>query len=235
MTRFLRSSPLLVDRYCWTRRSYFTNGDKVQRDDPYFTLGLQYGDGCTLSEIKSAFYKKAAVLHPDTVTSKEEKKRNVQAFQEVLMAYQTLTKMHSNLPGLNGAKDEEEWKQAVWRNSDRIAVNRIDVAGVLKERPIPSPLLQRRQRYNIAIGHPQNSGQRVGGEYLGDSKPRQTSSVGRGQSKWLMDKRAKEPYQSWRWRDGKNEIRRSKTSKYLTTKLRQDNPISITDPTIRTL
>ena len=170
-------------------RGYFTNADRIKREDPYAVLGLRYGDGATVSEIKAAFRAKAAALHPDVNPTPKA----VQEFQAVLQAYETLTKIHTNLPGLDADKDDE-WKMAVWRKSDQIAVNRTDVAGVAKQRPLPSvaDVQQngKKRSHMYVLGHPQQTGVvRRGGEFLGDptaaEKNKVSSSVGRGGSKWV--------------------------------------------------
>jgi len=176
-------------------RTYFTNADRLQQQDPYAVLGLRYGDGATVSEIKAAFRAKAAALHPDVNPTP---KTAVQEFQAVLKAYETLTKIHTNLPGLDADKDDE-WKMAVWRKGDQIAVNRTDVAGVAKRRPLPSVAdgpqnngKKRRRSHMYVLGHPQQTGVvRRGGEFLGnatttaDKNQVVSSSVGRGGSKWV--------------------------------------------------
>jgi len=183
--------------YC--SRNYFTNGDRLRQEDPYAVLGLQYGDGCTVTEIKTAFRQKAAQFHPDVHSCPQEKKKAAQQFQRVLQAYQTLTKIHTQLPGLDASKDFE-WKTAVWRTADRIATNRTDVAGMAKRRPIAFVALQHQhqhRQYQYTLGHPQHGGVRRSGEYLGDidiTKPKIASSVGRGQSKWVTKPATYKPW-----------------------------------------
>jgi len=189
------------------RRPYFTNADRMRQDDPYAVLGLTYGDGCTVAEIKAAFREKAKQLHPDANNGSARARSNgsiksaQQEFQNVLKAYETLTKIHTNLPGLDASKDDE-WKTAVWRRSDRIAVNRTDVAGVKRVRPLPSPNNKHRTTY--VLGHPQRGGvvSTRQGEYLeqdnsGGNKSNNStisSSVGRGQSKWVTRPKTYTPW-----------------------------------------
>jgi len=189
-------------------RNYFTNGDRLRQEDPYAVLGLQYGDGCTVTEIKTAFRQKAAQFHPDVVQDNQQKKHAAQQFQRVLQAYQTLTEIHTQLPGLDASKDFE-WKTAVWRQADRIAIHRTDVAGTAKRRPIASVALhQQQQQYKYTLGHPQHGGVRRSGEYLGssnstDSKPKIASSVGRGQSKWVTKPATYKPWNGGNGGDNK--------------------------------
>ena len=56
------------NRYQNQRRNYYTNADQVKKNDPYAILGLSYGDGATSQEIREAFRKQAAILHPDVNT-----------------------------------------------------------------------------------------------------------------------------------------------------------------------
>ena len=89
---------------------------------------------------------------------------------------------------------EKEWSFAVWRNSDIIAQDRTDVAGLAKKRPI-KPAASTKSWGVASIGHPDGGGNRARrGEYLdaGDSSsgPRRTSnSVGTGHNKWVTKKK----------------------------------------------
>ncbi|GKY96647.1 hypothetical protein MPSEU_000624300 [Mayamaea pseudoterrestris] len=173
-------------------RSFFTDANRIKRDDPYAQLGLQWGDGSTLSDIKAAYRRKAALLHPDVNPSRQAQRD----FQNVQRAYETLTKMHSKqISALASDVDsyfenmETAWRFGVWRKNDDIAVERTDVAGARKRRPIPPAVTSRRGSFAGAqLGHPQHRHAKRG-EYLGSAaniKP--SSSVGRGRSKWVTPK-----------------------------------------------
>jgi DnaJ domain len=167
--------------------SYFTNASNVRRDDPYHTLGLEWG--ATMTEIKDAFRRRAATLHPDVNTS-DPAAVAVQKFQKLISAYEALAKVHSSLNILDS--DIDEWRFAIWRRGDQIAVNRTDVAGTAKHRPIPPAPTERRRFFSGAqLGHPTRGGVRRGGEFLDDGSSsiegRGSSSVGRGQNKWVQN------------------------------------------------
>ena len=177
------------------RCSYFTNTDSMKRDDPYAQLGLQWGDGATLSEIKQAYKKKSFELHPDR--NRDDPRAAAKKFQDVQRAYQTLIKVHSNLNGISEEKDEE-WRASVWRNGDRLAVNRTDVAGALKKRPAPAASMSRHA--SGLLGSVSSFGRRA--EYIGDGSKPKSSSVGRGLNKWVTRKE----FKPW---DGKTAARAS--------------------------
>jgi hypothetical protein len=166
-----------------SRRAFFTNTDQMNREDPYQQLGLQWGDGATTAEIRQAYRRKAAQLHPD-VNKKDSPQVALRKFQELQRAYQSLMKIHSHAVS---TEKEEEWRFSVWRNGDRIATNRTDVAGVLRKRPKPPAELSSRQR-GALLGHPSGTGTVIRNEYLGDGQAAPSSSVGRGQSKWVKPK-----------------------------------------------
>jgi hypothetical protein len=158
----------------------------MKRDDPYQQLGLQWGDGATTAEIRQAYRRKAAQLHPD-VNTQDAPQVALRKFQELQRAYQSLMKIHSHAGGLCTEKDEE-WRFSVWRNGDRIATNRTDVAGMLRKRPKPPAELSSRHR-GALLGHPAGTGTLIiRNEYLGDGQAATSSSVGRGQSKWVKPK-----------------------------------------------
>jgi DnaJ domain len=176
-----------------TTQSFFTNTNSMKRDDPYAQLGLSWGAGATIAEIKAAYRKKVLELHPDLskATSPGVSIRN---YYEVQRAYETLIRVHSNLNGISQEKDDE-WRFAVWRNSDRIAIERDDVAGAMRKRPMMPPKVV--QTLTL-IGHPAGRGAALNtrgkrGEYISSGSSvaenqSPSSSVGRGRSKWVGQK-----------------------------------------------
>ena len=169
----------------------------MKRSDPYAQMGLQWGDGATLAEIKEAYHIKSMELHPDR-NRNDNAQVAARKFQDLQKAYQTLISVHSNLNGVSQEKDDE-WRVSIWRNGDRIALNRTDVAGVYKKRPAPAAALP---RVNGLLGHPDGRGASNSSrpaEYLdsgdeGDNKKRtRSSSVGRGLNKWVKPKE----FQPW--------------------------------------
>jgi hypothetical protein len=167
-------------------RFYFTNGDRVKREDPYAVLGLQWGDGSTTTEIKAAYKKKAVQLHPDV--NKDDKNAH-QKFQDLQKAYQTIMKLSENI---NAAENIDEWRWAIWNKGDRIAVDRTDVAGVARKRPVQPASIKMAPGL---LGHPDGRGtvQRRPNraEFLGDgdgATDRVASSVGTGANKWVTPK-----------------------------------------------
>jgi curved DNA-binding protein CbpA len=170
--------------------SFFTNTESMKRDDPYAQLGITWG--ATTSEIKNAFKAKARALHPD-VNKVDTPEQALQKFQEVQKAYESLM----NINGAHHRDDlTEQWSFAIWRNSDIIAQQRTDVAGVLKKRPAkPAASLSNKQWGIAALGHPDGSGSRLRkAEYIGDGigiKGPRSSTVGTGRSKWVKPKEFK--------------------------------------------
>jgi len=174
--------------YSTTRKQYyFTNTDIMKKDDPYAALGIQWG--ATTSEIKDAFKARARELHPDVNKTDNP--------EEALTKFQFVQKAYSKLMDVKGAphRDDlmEEWSFSVWRNSDIIAQDRVDVAGAMRKRPIkPAVSTKPGSQWGVAsIGHPDGGGsKRRRNEYLGDGGPR-TSTVGTGQNKWVKKKEFK--------------------------------------------
>jgi hypothetical protein len=164
------------------RRSYFTNGKVTKSNDPFAILGLEWGDGASSADIKAAFRRKAQLLHPD-VNKTDTPEQAIQQFQKLQKAYETLTK--SVTTGQDDL-DLEEWRVAIWRQGDRIALDRDDVAGIKRKRPIQPASTK---IYGRELGHPGGRGNKVKGEFLGEGK--RASSVGTGRSKWVQPKEFK--------------------------------------------
>lgn len=166
-------------------RSYFTNGQTIHKDDPFKILGLEWGDGATSSEIKAAFRKQAQNLHPD-VNKTDTPQQALEKFQKLQRAYESLM---TNVAGIGGDKiDLEQWRVAIWRQSDRLALDRDDVAGVKRKRPAPPASVSK--TYTNELGHPGGKGVAAKGEYIGE-RTKRASSVGTGQSKWVKPKEFK--------------------------------------------
>jgi hypothetical protein len=186
------------------RRSYFTNGDAMKKTDPYAILGLNWGDGATTSDIRAAFRDKARLLHPD-VNKIDSPDQALKKFQALQQAYEQIVK--STTTGSNGSLGyvPEEWRAAIWRQGDRIAMDRTDVAGVLRKRPAQPAVVSKEWQYGgrNLLGHPSGRGivhQTTRGEYLsagssnGDRQGgsvKRPSSVGRGLNKWVTPKEFK--------------------------------------------
>jgi curved DNA-binding protein CbpA len=156
-------------------------------------------------EIRQAYRRRAAQLHPD-VNKDDPPAVAMRKFQDLHRAYETLMKVHSNLAGDSYEKDDE-WRFSVWRNGDRLAIDRTDVAGVLRKRPAPpaeTPNSSAR-RAGALLGHPSGRGSSTAsrGEYLQDGEGGDartpSSSVGRGLNKWVKRKE----FVAW---DGKTSI-----------------------------
>lgn len=165
-----------------SRRSYFTNGKATKSNDPFAILGLEWGGAASSADIKAAFRRQAQLLHPD-VNKDDTPDQAIKKFQKLQTAYETLMKSVTGEDNL----DLEEWRIAIWRQSDRIALDRDDVAGTKRKRPI-QPVSTK--MYGRELGHPGGRGNRVKGEYLGDGGKR-ASSVGTGRSKWVQPKEFK--------------------------------------------
>jgi hypothetical protein len=174
----------------------------VKSEDPYAILGLSYGDGASLETVRTAFRTKAAQLHPD-VNRIDPPVMAAKRFQALIRAYEILTKPFQNNDGSNNNIDMDEWRINIWRNGDRIAISRTDVAGVQKVRPI-QPVGIRNKQYQIGHPHNNNASYYRRNEYIGGGKQSSSSSssplsssVGRGQSKWVQPK----PYTPWKNQD----------------------------------
>lgn len=163
------------------RRSYFTNGQTTKANDPFAILGLEWGGGASSADIKVAFRRQAQLLHPDVNTT-DTPEQAIQKFQKLQKAYESLMKSVTGQDNL----DLEDWRVAIWRQGDRIAMDRTDVAGVKRKRPTQPATTK---QYGKELGHPDGRGNRVKGEYIGDGK--RASTVGTGRSKWVQPKEFK--------------------------------------------
>jgi DnaJ domain len=178
-------------------RFYFTNGDVIKRNDPYALLGLSWGDGATTSEIKAAYKKQAALLHPDVAAARNVKPEVArEKFQQLQQAYEAILALRKHGDG-EDSHDAEQWRFRMWRKGDLIAMDRTDVAGVKRQRPQPSASLVegRQSLHGAVLGHPdgRRGAARQRGEHLtsgsGQVSPAPTfSSVGRGLNKWVTRK-----------------------------------------------
>jgi DnaJ domain len=169
------------------KHSYYTNADRVKKEDPYAILGLQWGDGATLAQIKTAYLARAALLHPD-VNPNASGNVAKQQFQKLRLAYEQLTKAHSHTNSGTADAGAEEWRVSLWRNGDRIALNRTDVAGARRLRPIPPVSVDNVYAYTLGTS---GGGRSSSSDYIGTSSSsssgatKQPSSVGTGRSKWV--------------------------------------------------
>ena len=187
-------------------RPYFTNADRMKEDDPYAALGLEWG--ATSAEIREAYRMRARSLHPD-VNRTDSPEAALRKFQRLQRAYASLMKRRGD--GRRGEDDAAEgWSFAVWRDADRIAEGRTDVAGLARRRPArPAAVGTGSNRWGVApLGHPDGRG--VGAaarraEYLaggsdgdagsgsgsGSGRGRRSGTVGTGRSKWVETKEFK--------------------------------------------
>ena len=157
---------------------------------------MQWGDGATSTEIKAAFRSKARELHPD-VNTKDTPQQALDKFQKLQRAYESLMMAAGGNNDLDFA-DLEEWRVAVFRRAERLALDRTDVAGTRRKRPIPPA---NSKVYSKEIGHPQGGGVASRGEYVtagggtADQDQRiirkSSSSVGSGRNKWVKPKEFK--------------------------------------------
>lgn len=187
---------------------YFTNTDTMKKDDPYATLGLQWG--AATSEIKEAYKKNARKLHPD-VNKADSPEQALQKFKCIQLAYQKLM----DVKGSHRDDLADEWAFRTWRKGDIIAQERTDVAGAARRRPAKPADSQKRQWGAVAIGHPSGTGNAyVKAEYLGDGIGKNTGTVGTGWNKWVKPKKF-EPWDrkadNFKKIDGKFSRRKEKT------------------------
>lgn len=180
MRRITQSACLYKD-FSKQSRPYFTNTDQMQKTDPYAILGLSWG--ASLSEIKAAYHNQARQLHPDV--SKLDPSEALEQFKRVKHAYEVLMG--------NSDENDTEWSFSIWRNSDIIAQNRSDVAGVKRKRPM-KPADSLKNGWGVGqLGHPDGRGVSASrGEYL--TSGTRSSTVGTGQSKWVK----KKEYKPWK-------------------------------------
>ena len=173
-------------------RPYFTNTDQVKKTDPFATLGLSWG--ATSAEIKEAYRRHARELHPDV--SKLDPSIALEKFKLVKDAYDKLMNNKNGGIGQHRTDLLEEWSFAIWRNSDIIAQDRTDVAGVMKKRPVkPADSLRKGSGWGISqLGHPDGRGISSRAEYLSSGERQLSSTVGTGRSKWV----AKKEYKPWK-------------------------------------
>ena len=108
-------------------------------------------------------------------------------FAELQKAYEALMKKSCD----EDLQDLEEWRIAIWRQGDRIAMDRTDVAGVKRKRPA-QPASSKGKVYSRTLGHPDGRGAvSARGEYIGQTKGPKSSSVGTGRNKWVKPKEFK--------------------------------------------
>jgi hypothetical protein len=137
---------------------------------------------------------------------------------QALKKFQNIQQSYEKLMDVRGAsmRDDliDEWAFAVWRNSDLIAQERDDVAGVLRKRPIkPAASEKPGNKWGIAtLGHPDQSGNKPRrAEYLGDGKPTpgpKSNTVGRIAGKGFSKK-----YKAWNLDDVKVKAAASQKKK----------------------
>ena len=178
-------------------RTLFTNTDAMKRDDPYATLGIQWG--ATNREVKDAFKKLARELHPDVNTVDEVKIAQAK-FQRVKDAYEKI------MTGKGEDEDKaDEWRFRMWRKGDIISQERTDVAGELRRRPIRPVSLDSSYGLALGIGHPTGTGQNLRqnellatGDLSADDngelrRLKSSRTVGTGINKWV----SKKEYKAW--------------------------------------
>ncbi len=207
--------------YAFGSRGYFTNGKNVRANDPFAILGLSWG--ASKKDINEAFRKKARELHPDVNTT-DAPKLALKKFQTLQQAHQILTSSSKD-----GKEDSEEnWSFHVWKQSDNIAQNRTDVAGVKRHRPIPSASTtgDSTSHHQInRIGHPNGTGiqyRRHRGEYLSSGTMTNPKNQ-KKQSKWVS-KRPKSEYKPFDASQSIPPITNTKLNNYYTHDDKTNNP-----------
>ena len=173
-----------------------TNGGRVNAEDPYKTLGLEFGS--TTIEIKAAYRSLAKKHHPDVFIGGDKARSGNDAFfRKITSAYEAL--MAKASVDLNG-QDARLYSFQLWRKADILAQERTDVAGVKRVRP-SRPAGGFSSSSNAVIDFSgtvpvckRRGGDLIGGD-SGDSS-RNSSSVGRGQSKWHSKEAL--TYKPWR-------------------------------------
>jgi len=166
------------------KASYFTNADRIKKDDPYASLNLSWG--ATVTEIKEAYKKLAREYHPD-LNQKDPPEIAMKKFQRIQLAYEKLT----DAKGVHRDDIADQWRFQVWRRGDIIAQQRTDVAGLARNRPIQPAKTERSNWGVLSLGHPSGSGNsHVRNEYIGDGSTK-SSSVGTGRNKWVKPKEFK--------------------------------------------
>ena len=202
-------------------RGYFTNGKNVRANDPFAILGLSWG--ASKKEIREAFRKKARELHPD-VNKTDAPNVALKKFQTLQQAHQTLTSSSKD----GKEESEENWSFHVWKQSDDIAQNRTDVAGVKRQRPIPSAsaTMASASHHQInRIGHPNGTGihyRRHRGEYL-SSGTKINSDNQKKYSKWVS-KRPKPEYKPFDPSQSIPPITNTKLNNYYTNDDKTNKP-----------
>lgn len=177
-----------------SRRLLHTNGARVVAEDPYKTLGIEFGS--TTEEIKVAYRALAKRHHPDLFSSQtgsdSERLANEATFRKITAAYNAvMAKANVDLTG----EDATLYSFQLWRKADMLAQERTDVAGVKRVRPArpagePTSVM-------IDFSGTVPVAKRRGGDLIGGEpgvETRTSSSVGRGQSKWSKAK----PYEPWK-------------------------------------
>lgn len=170
---------------------YYTNANRVKRDDPYATLGLDWS--ASVTEVKEKFRHLAREYHPDAVMQITSDEKEI---KEAMAKFQAIRKAFDIIMDKKGARDEadEEWTFTAWRTGDMIAQSRSDVAGEKRKRPAKPAGLG--EQFGGALGHPSGGGNTYRrAEYLegGNVQGKKSGTVGTGRNKWVKPKE----YKSW--------------------------------------